>query len=37
MEGNYWWPEINMLMEYQKTTNLSENTPNPPIKFGTKN
>ena len=30
MEGNYWWPKINMLMEYQKAINLLENTPNPP-------
>ena len=24
-------------MEYQKTTNLLDNTPNQPSKFGTKN
>ena len=34
---NYWWSEINTIMEYEKIINLLKNTPNQPTKFRTKN
>ena len=36
-EENYWWSEINTIMEYEKIINLLKNTPNQPTKFRTKN
>ena len=33
---NYWWPNINIIIEYQKTINLLDNAPNQPFKFSTK-
>ena len=34
MTTNFWW--INIIIEYQKITNLLENASNQPYKFRTK-
>ena len=36
-EENYWWSEINTIMEYEKIISLLKNTPNQTTKFRTKN